>query len=69
MDLGFLAGTYYPAGLAGSGQATYWATMSLQSCLSWMICFDNCDTKAGRHQQDKLAGIRKVGNKWVESVE
>lgn len=33
-----------------------------------MIHFDNRDTRPGRRQQDKLAAIREVWDKWVERL-
>lgn len=36
--------------------------------LSRVICFDNRDTRPGHRQQDKLAEIREVWDKWVECL-
>ncbi|XP_036958596.1 piggyBac transposable element-derived protein 4-like [Acanthopagrus latus] len=55
---------------AESGRTIFRATMSLQKfhMLSRVIRFDNRDTRPGRRQQDKLAAIREVWDKWVERL-
>ncbi|KAM3595866.1 uncharacterized protein V6R79_004187 [Siganus canaliculatus] len=55
---------------AESGRTLFRATMSLQKfhMLSWVIRFDNRDTRPGRCQQDKLAAVREVWDKWVERL-
>lgn len=55
---------------AESGRTIFRATMSLQKfpMLSRVIRIDNRDTRPGRRQQDKLAAIREVWDKWVQRL-
>ncbi len=55
---------------ADTGRAIFRATLSQQTfhVLSRVIRFDNRDTRAQRHQYDKLAPIRELWDKWVERL-
>ncbi|XP_063049276.1 piggyBac transposable element-derived protein 4-like [Engraulis encrasicolus] len=53
-----------------SGRPIFHATMSLQAfhVLSRVVRFDNRETRVARRENDKLAPIREVWDKWVENV-
>ncbi|XP_056108635.1 piggyBac transposable element-derived protein 4-like [Rhinichthys klamathensis goyatoka] len=55
---------------ADTGRAIFRATMSQQTShvLSRVIRFDNRETRHQRHQNDKLAPIRELWDKWVERL-
>ena len=50
--------------------ALFHATLSLENLhiISRIIRFDNRDTRPARRQRDKLAAIRSVWDKWVDSL-
>jgi hypothetical protein len=55
---------------AETDREPFHATMSLENLhiISRIIRFDNRDTRPARQQRDKLAAIRSVWDKWVDSL-
>ncbi|XP_049323545.1 piggyBac transposable element-derived protein 4-like [Astyanax mexicanus] len=77
MGLLLLAGVYRSCNEATaslwdseSGRPIFRATMSLQAfhVLSRVLRFDNRETRVARRENDKLAPIREVWDKWVENL-